>query len=278
MNAKLKKFLHGIVLTCSVIILVIFGIYSAAWYVFTKRAEIYIDMVWENKADFTITGEKPHISGYPYVPYATFTGTIEHQSDVHQSDVRVVTPQLIFSGFPAPKQTLILDAPKGIQISSNYLERDLNFDYAYLQFVPPKLPASDMFEDVQAWQKSGQTFTVQQIILKSGNIYARGEGTFSLDENLQLSANINARIVGMDILFDDLAKEKGEKTISVARNFFEMMSKVDEKTGEKYFETTLKIQNRGIFLGPMRVSGLPELKWKGAPPQAVPSRLPLNPQ
>lgn len=274
MNVRLKKFLSGIILTISVFILGFFAIYSVGWYVFTKRAEIYIDAVWKNKADFTITGDEPNITGYPYVPTASFAGTIEHP------DFKLITPELIYSGFPAARQTQILSAPKGIQISSSYLERDLNFDYAYLQVVPPKLPASDQREDVEAWQKSGQTFVIQQIILKAGKVYARGEGTFSLDENLQLSANINARIIGMDVLFDDLAKEKGEKTISIARNFFEMMSRIDEKTGEKYFETTLKIQNRGIFFGPMRISGLPEIKWRQVQvqPQAVPARLPLNPQ
>jgi hypothetical protein len=257
MNPRVKKFLKGLALTISAFILVVFGIYSIAWYTFTKRAEVYINAIWQDKANFTITGDQPRLSGYPFVPTAKFAGTFDYLSAF-----KFTTPELFFSGFPAPQQTQTLDAPNGLQISSTYLERDLNFDYAYLQFKAPALPQSDRREDITAWQKSGRTFTIQQIILKSGKIYAHGDGTFSLDENLQLSANINARIVGMDVLFDDLAAEKGEKTIAIARNFFNMMSQVDEKTGEKYFETTLKIQNRGIYFGPMRISGLPEIKWR----------------
>lgn len=273
MNPKFKKFLNGLVLACSVIILVMFAIYSMAWYTFTKRAEMYLDMVWQDKANFTITGERPNITGYPYVPKATFSGTIEHQSDF-----KVVTPEITFAGFPAPQQTQVLEAPKGIQISSTFLDRDLNFDYAYLQFVPPQLPASNKYDDIQAWQKSERIFNIHQIVLKAGKIYARGEGTLSLDANLQLSANINARVVGMDILFDDMAKQQGEKTIAVARSFFNMMSQTDPTTGEKFFETTLKIQDRGIYFGPMLVSRLPEIRWRDAPPPVVPARQPLNPQ
>lgn len=257
MNVKLKKFAKGLFLLLSLSILVVFAIYSMAWYTFTKRAEIYLNTVWQDKANFTIIGEQPRFSGYPLVPTTEFSGTFEHISSL-----KIVTPQLILAGFPAPRQIQTLEAPKGIQISSNYLERDLNFDYAYLQFTVPRTPSSDKREDVAAWQKAGHQFDIQQIILKAGNIYARGTGAIRLDENLQLNAEITARVVGMDILFDELAAEKGERTISIARNFFNMMSQVDEKTGEKYFETTLKIQNRGLYFGPMRISGLPELKWR----------------
>ena len=265
---KFKKFITGLLLTCSAFILVVFTIYSMAWYTFTKRAEIYLDALWSDKADFTISGERPRLRGYPFVPTSTFSGEVEHLA----SGTKIVTPQLIFSGFPAPQQTLTLNAPQGIRIASNFLERELNFDYAYLQFKSPTLPSSNAYEDISAWQKKGRTFIIEQIILKSGKIYARGEGTLSLDDNLQLSGNITARVVGMDVLFDDLAAEKGERTIAIARNFFNMMSQVDEKTGEKYFETSLKIQNRGLYFGPMRISGLPEIKWKQAQPQALPAQ------
>lgn len=266
-----NKFLKGIALILSLILVVVFTIYTIAWFTFTKRAEAYLNAMWQNKADFTITGDQPRFSGYPLVPTAKFSGTIEHISSL-----KITTPELIFTGFPAPHQTQILDAPHGIQISSNYLERDLNFDYAYLQFTAPRIPYSDKREDVAAWQQAGHQLIIQNIVLQSGKIYAHGSGTMGLDENLQLSADITARVVGMETLFDAIAAEKGEKTIAIARNFFDMLSQVDEKTGEKYFETTLKIQNRGLYFGPMRISGLPEIKWRSEQPPAVPSRSPLN--
>ena len=270
---KFKKFIKGLAIFISLIAVVVFTIYSIAWYTFTKRVEVYLNTVWQDKAAFTITGDVPHFTGYPLVPTATFSGTFEHVSGL-----KIETPELIFTGFPAPRQIHMLDAPKGIQISSPFLDRDLNFDYAYLQFIAPRLPASDRYEDIEGWQKAGHQLVIQQMILSAGAISARGSGTLGLDDNLQLSADITARVIGMDLFFDMLAEEKGEKTIAIARNFFNMMSQVDEKTGNKYFETTLKIQNRGLYFGPMRISGLPELKWKQVSQPVSRGRLPLNPQ
>lgn len=257
MNVKFKKFLKGIAITLLLIVLVLFSIYSLAWYSFTKRTEAYLNAIWQDKENFTITGEQPRFSGYPLVPTAKFSGTFEQVAGI-----KIDTPELIFTGFPVPHQIQIFDAPQGLKISSPYLERDLNFDYAYLQFVAPRIPASDKRDDVAAWQKGGHQMIIQNVVLKSGNIYARGSGTLGLDDDLQLTADINARVIGMDTLLDTIAQDKGEKTIAIARNLLNMMTQIDPKTGEKYFETTLKIQKRGLYFGPMRISGLPELKWK----------------
>lgn len=252
-----KSFLKTIFLFLGFAFGIVFLIYTMAWFSFTKRAELYISQFLASPS-ITTTSEHPKFSGYPLVPKAEFKGELKHQSGLV-----INTPIITYSGFPAQKQVQSFEAPQGIKISSSYLDRDLNFDYAYLQIrMPSHAPASDRKEDVLAWQKSDTPFIIQQIVLNGGNIYAHGSGYISLDENLQIVANIDARVVGMDFLFDEMEKEQGKKTLAIARNFFNMMSKVDEKTGEKYFETTLKIQNRGIYFGPMRISGLPELKWR----------------
>lgn len=257
MKSKLLKFFKAILFTLLAAMVIIFSIYSVAWYTFTKRAEIYLEQAWQDKT-LTITGEQPHFTGYPFVPTAIFQGNIKHVAGL-----TIEAPELIFTGFPVPTQIQNFEAAKGLKIQGDLLERDLNFDYAFLQFrLPGNLPATDRKDDIAAWQKSDSPIEVHQIVLKAGKIYARGTGTISLDDDLQLKADIAARVVGMDALLDELAIEKGEKTIGMARSFLNMMSKIDEKTGEKYFETSLKIQKRGIYFGPMMISKLPELKWK----------------
>lgn len=257
MKRALFKFIKGLSALICVAAVVIFLIYSIAWYTFAKRAEIYMDAIWQDKT-LTIAGEKPHYTGYPIIPKAQFSGSIEQQDGFKFS-----TPEIILTGYPAVRQIQMIEAPKGLRISSNYLEQDLNLDYGFIQFVvPASIPYSDKKIDMETWQKSDDPIIVQQIILKAGSVYARGSGTISLDENLQLSADITARIMGMDSLLDNIAKEKGEKTVGIARSYLNMMTQLDEKTGEKYFETSLKIQKRAIYFGPMRIAGLPELKWK----------------
>jgi len=257
MKSKFSKFLKGIVYTLCLLIIIIFSIYTAAWFTFTKRAEITLSQIFHNPS-FTVTGDIPTFSNYPFTPTAKFSGTLQHQSGL-----KIESPSLTFSGFPAPRQIQILEAEQGLKLSSGFLERDLDFNYAYLQFrMPVSVPVSDSKQDVTNWQKSNDPIIVEQIVLNAGKVYARGSGTITLDDNLQINANINARVVGMDSLMDDMAKEQGEKTIAVARSFLNMMSKVDDKTGERYFETTLKIEKRGVYFGPMLITRLPELVWK----------------
>ncbi|MBL8642072.1 MAG: DUF2125 domain-containing protein [Alphaproteobacteria bacterium] len=252
-----KKLIKGILLTLTLIISIIFSIYSLAWYSFTKRAEAYLNVIWQDKSHFTVTGDIPRFSGYPFIPKAKFSGTFKHISGID-----ITTPELIMTGFPAPFQTQMLEAPQGIQITSNYLERPIKLDYGYIQFKIPHLPASDTREDINTWQKTKQPITVEHFVIQTGSIYARGSGTIGLDDNLQLNADITTRVIGLETLLDSLAAEQGERSIAIVRNLFNMMSQIDDKTGEKYFETSLKIQNRAIYFGPMRVSGIPELKWK----------------
>jgi hypothetical protein len=257
MNKKLLRIIKGLCIAAVVISAVVFIIYSFGWFAVTKQIEAHINSINKQKL-ITITGELPRFGGYPLVPKANFSGTISHESSLV-----IGTPNILYSGFPTVGQIQTLEAPNGLKISADFLERNLNFDYAYLQLrIPNSLPMSGEIEDIRHWQRSNSQFIINQIVLKSGQIYARGDGTLSLDENLQLAANINARVVGMDIMFDEMAKEQGEKSVILARNFFNMMSKIDEKTGEKYFETTLKIEKQGVYFGPMRISGLPKLIWK----------------
>lgn len=257
MKKKLWRLLKGLCIAVIAISILIFGIYSLAWFAVTKQISAYINHIVQQK-EVTVTGDIPHFIGYPSVPEAHFSGIIEHKSGM-----KVITSELNYRGFPTLGQVQTLESLKGLKISANFLEQDLNFDYAFLQLrLPYRLPASNKKEDVQAWQTLNSPIKIHQIILKSGNIYARGDGTIFLDEDLQISADINARVVGLDIFLDELEKTQGSKSIALARNFYNMMSAIDEKTGEKYFETTLKIQKQGIFFGPMRVSGLPKLVWE----------------
>lgn len=257
MNKKIGQGLKFLGVGVAMFFIILFVVYSFGWFAVTKQVEAYINKINQQKI-ITITGDLPHFIGYPSVPTTNFSGTL-----THKSGLLIDVPTMLYRGFPATGQIQTLEAPEGLKISADFLERNLNFDYAYLQMRLPKFfPVSEQIEDIRSWQKSNDPITITQIVLKSGQIYARGDGTLSLDENLQLIANIDVRVVGMDILFDEMAKEQGEKSIIIARNFFNMMSKIDEKTGEKYFETTLKIEKQGVYFGPMRISGLPKLVWK----------------
>lgn len=258
MNKKLKGFLKAIILTLVSIIAIMFAIYTMAWFALTKKAEVILATLWTDK-NFEITGKPPIFSGYPMPPKTHFSGSL-----THVSGLKIESDSLDYYGFPVAHQIQFFDAPHGINITAPFLDRPLTFDYASIQIrLPYHFPKDLTRDSLLAWQKSNDPFYIPNIVLGAQTISAIGSGVVSLDENLQITADIQARVIGMDSLLDDLEKEQGQKTIAMARRFLDMMAKTDEKTGQKYFETTLKIQNRAIYFGPMRISSLPEIIWDG---------------
>ncbi len=256
MKNKLFRITKGLAQICIIIACALFIIYTLSWVAFTKRAEAYLNQAWMNKS-IEITGEQPRFTGYPSVPESRFSGTIKHPSGFH-----LTIPDLYYSGFPLLHQLQFIEAKKGFQLSAPFLEQDLNLDYAALQIIfPYRFPMTPRKQDIEKWQKSNSPIIIPAMIFSAGHISATGQGTISLDDNLQIKADFDVHVTGMNTLLDELEGIQGKKTIAVARSFLNMMSKTDEKTGEQYFETTLKIQNRGLYFGPMRLSGLPEIKW-----------------
>ena len=53
---------------------------------------------------------------------------------------------------------------------------------------------------------------------------------------------------------------KGKSAV-MAQSFLQMLIQRDPVTGETFFVTGIRIQNRGVFLGPLRVASLPEPPW-----------------
>jgi hypothetical protein len=257
MKNKFFKLVKGFCLVILLAVTIVFAIYTAAWFAFTKRAEAYMNLVWANK-EFTITGERPSFTGFPLPPEARFSGSF-----AQKKGFTLITPDLYYSGFPVIGQLQYIEPVQGLKISSIYLDQDIQLDYAAMQIrIPLSFPSDMKRESVSAWQETNAPFTIPKIVLKAGEISAIGSGTVSLDENLQIKADIDARVIGMEKLLDDMEEKNGKRNIAIARNMLNMLIKTDELTGQTYFETTIKIQNRGLYFGPLRITGLPEIKWE----------------
>lgn len=257
MKHKLWRLVKGLIQICICIVCIMFIIYTLAWVAFTKRAEAYISAAISHHPSLEITGNTPQFKGYPYPPEAHFSGTIKHPSGL-VLDI----PDLYYFGFPVLHQLQYIEFKNGLSLTAPFLDRDLNLDYAAIQIILPyHFPVNAKQENIIAWQKSNDPIYIPNLAITAGKISATGSGTISLDENLQIKADINAHITGMDTLLDELEETHGKKNVAIARGFLNMMTQIDPETGKQYFETTLKIQNRAIYFGPMRLSGLPEIKW-----------------
>lgn len=239
-------------------------LYSWAWFHYVGVAQKQIESFWKISApeySLTLTGETPQIGGYPMVPSMEYSGKI-----MHSSGFSMDVPALSYSGFPAPAQLQVFKAPSGMTLVAPMLGRTMVFKDIALDVVMPRsFPKSSSKEDMAMWQQRNEPVIIQALDLTtSSNMHLTGSGMIGLDAKLQLAGMLNARIVGMDALLDEL-DTKGNthqtKDSGIARQFLKMLSATDPVTGETYFEITLRIQDGSFYFGPLRFARIPPFDW-----------------
>jgi hypothetical protein len=261
--------------------LLILGVvgYYVVWFKLATELDRQVDSAWQETqaSGATIVGIKPKVAGFPFAPTVTFSGTITEKNGTGWS-----LPKITFRGFPLPGFAQHLEAPQGLEISGPLFPRSIQLDEAFLTIrLPLNLPTAFNETSVRAWQQANGEMPVERISFKAKELSVSGQGVLSLDDKLQPSGQIMTRVVGMDALLADLTEQgvmKGQSAI-MAQSFLQMINQKDPQTGEVYFETPIRIQNRGVFLGPMRVGNLPEIVWQGMIPDPLSiRRTPPEPQ
>ncbi len=257
MNKPLKIIL---LVTLSLLLIAAVG-YTIFWKQLETHINQQIDTMWADAATqgVVITGEKPRMTGFPGLPTIKFQGTI-----TDATGLLMTCPEITYTGFPLPGQRMKLDLPAGVTITGYGRPEPVIVNEAHLYILLPyNLPRGVEAADMQAWQASGGAIPIESLFLRTDILKIEGQGTIGLDEKLQLSGLIDTKMVGVDALLADLA-ERGVmqgKSAAMAQSFLQMMIKHDPLTNEPYIQTPLRIQNRGVFLGPLRVASLPELFW-----------------
>ncbi len=261
--------------------LLILGVvgYYVVWFKLATELDRQVDSAWQETqaSGATIVGIKPKVAGFPFSPTVTFSGTITEKNGTGWS-----LPKITFRGFPLPGFAQHLEAPQGLEIAGPLFPRPIQLDEAFLTIrLPLNLPTAFNETSVRAWQQANGEMPVERISFKAKELSVSGQGVLSLDDKLQPSGQIMTRVVGMDALLADLTEQgvmKGQSAI-MAQSFLQMINQKDPQTGEVYFETPIRIQNRGVFLGPMRVGNLPEIVWQGMIPDPLSiRRTPPEPQ
>lgn len=256
---KFIKLTTTILQICICLACIVFIIYSLGWIAFTKRAETYMDKIRQNPS-WTITAETPHFTGYPLPPELHFAGRAAHKSGFY-----INTKDLYYFGFPLLGHIQFFETKDGFNIGSPFWDGDIHIDYAALQIrLPYQFPIPTDLKHIENWQKSDTPISIPKFAIQFGNMSMDGYGTLYIDENFQPIADLDIRIYGAEHFLDNMEQTQGQKNVAVARGLLNMLTQKDEITGETYFATTLKIQNRGVYLGPMRIATLPEINWSGS--------------
>lgn len=270
---RLKKILKILAAAIVLLPILLAGIYALSWHLVASNMQAQIDYYWTQKdanPDFMIEGEKPRVSGFPHPPQCTFSGVIV--SRISGQDFALEIPEFKMVGFPLSGLTIYFETPQGMTVSERTSGRGVDIDYALLNVTLPRhLPQQTVYHDLLEWQKLADPLIVNNLLVHSGEVSIDGQGTVGLDNELQADVRIEARIKGMDALFDRLSQDSKvrKQDMMIARKFLKMVIRTDEETGEEYFDTGFFIQSNGIFIGPMRIGQITPIKWPGTPYKPV---------
>lgn len=252
-----------------------FLLYGVFWWTVAAQISAQVDTLWVSMGagGAKTDAEKPEPYGFPGSPAITFKGSVTEANGTIWT-----FPELTYRGFPIPGFRMSLETPKGFSIQGPLFPNPIEISEGSLFILLPRdLPQSMKVAPLRAWQQKGGMIPVEYLQIRSGDLNVLGRGHLELDENLQLAGTIDSRITGMETMLQTLSDRgilKGQSAV-MAQSFLQMLVKVDPVTNEKFFDTQIRIQKRGVFLGPLRIGYMPEILWDAAdhttPPTGTPS-------
>lgn len=269
-------------LFCTFGALLLFGVvaYYMFWFSVAAEIERQIDLAWDKAQvqGVTITGQKPRVKGFPGYPQIYFSGFVYEQNGTQWT-----LPAVYLRGFPVPGFDVALEMPQGMSIGGKPYPHPVELDRFFLSIhLPSQMPASTDVKEIRAWQQSGHVIPVNMIAFKVKEMMVQGQGQVGLDERLQITGQIMTRVVGFDSLLADLTEKgmmKGKSAV-MAQSFLQIINQKDPKSGETFFDTPIRIQNHGVFLGPLRVATLAPMVWEESGDDRLPTphRIPSGPE
>jgi len=250
-------------------------LYTSAWFAITKRADAYIALIWASP-DFTFSSSPPTLSGFPLAPEFDYSGIIQDRNGF-----RLELPNLYYSGFPLNGQQQYLEAKNGLTLSAPFLENIIHIDYAAMQFrVPYHVPARFHAEDLEKWRDRNEPLQITKFVIQYKKASILGMGNLTLDDNLQIKGDFAIRLLGGEDILNEMGNKMSSQNLAMIQSFYNALSQYDEETKTRYFETTLRVQNNGVYFGPLRIATLPRISWEGqkviVPRRVAPELQPLT--
>lgn len=130
-------------------------------------------------------------------------------------------------------------------------------DIQLTTFMQGNIDGTNTVERLKNWYKSDGTLEVKKLTLKYGSLALEGEGTLSIDEQLQPLAAFTFEVEGLDNTIDSFVEKKMIKPnvgtiLKAGANFF--------NNGNKP-KLSFSIQNQEVLLGGIPVTEIPKINW-----------------
>ena len=163
------------------------------------------------------------------------------------------TPSLTFS---AVVDRAVL--PSDLEVQDGPLDR-----VSIAGVVEGPVPEQPLMPALAAWREGGGSVELRQVAIHWGAVDLAGDGTLTLDTNLQPEAAFSGRIRGWDILLEDFV-QAGTLTAAQA-NYYRLglglLTRI-AADGKSELRAPITLQNAQIYLGPAKIAKLPPISWQ----------------
>lgn len=216
------------------------------------------------KTELASTKEVTHyeITGFPGSIVVSGSALVAQpiKDNVHN----IVIPSFEISSKPFHSAEATLTLPQGLYIEGD-LDREVwSLDYLQLQGpLPLDLPAVFNQESLSLWRDHGGSITINYFSLKKRELNAEGAGTITLDDTLQPTGLVNARIHG-HLEYIKFMVEKNlidSKGAMLASTILGGLSSPDEDSGEHHMDIGISLKNQTLYAGPLAVAQVPVIDW-----------------
>ncbi|MCB9991681.1 MAG: DUF2125 domain-containing protein [Rhodospirillales bacterium] len=248
-----------LVLTLGAVFSFVLVFYTALW--FWMAAHIY-DEVDDFIRDaqqhgMTVIIRDMEVKGYPMLPEAHVSGRIS------ADDIVVDIPALLVRSLFLPNKPIYIEAPEGVFVAEPADKAIWSLSRLVVDaIIPEYLPATITHEDLTQWRDAGNKIVINQFEAQKESLTISGSGNLELDDLLQPTGAFNAKTTGhMDFMI--WLQQHGyikTREAMLASTIMTGLSKTSEE-GETYMEAILTLQNRTLFVGPLKVAQLPMLVW-----------------
>ncbi|WP_029007064.1 DUF2125 domain-containing protein [Azospirillum halopraeferens] len=134
---------------------------------------------------------------------------------------------------------------------------DRAFAEVRVQGRPPRPEPADL----AAWSRAGGTVELDRLALDWGPLKVAANGTLALDRDLQPQAAMTAEVRGAREVLNTIRGTIGEAELRMAGLILGMLSRPAADTGESVLAAPLTIQDRALYVGPLKVAKVPVIRW-----------------
>ncbi|WP_247872110.1 DUF2125 domain-containing protein [Azospirillum sp. TSO35-2] len=149
-----------------------------------------------------------------------------------------------------------LTLPDGAPVALGREVRRAELTLRVMGAPPRPEPAS-----LSAWSRDGGTVEVDRLALDWGPLGAVLSGTLALDAQLQPQAALTAEVRGAPAVLDAVKPLMRPNEAAIARTVLTMLARPTGPNGEPVVTAPVTVQDRALFVGPLRVAAMPRVVW-----------------